>query len=264
MPKLTRVAGFEIGSGFYINPTRPRTPRSSCADVDARRPESAATPLMSSARLSIAHVASEMAPFAKVGGLADVVGALAAEQARRGHRVVVAIPRYARPGAAAGLERRALGEREVPWGMGHEPARFDHADGPPGQPRVLLVDHAGERRFFDRPGIYDDPRTRRGLSGQRRALPVLHARRARRPQAASANRSTSCTRTITRRRGRRASCARTMVEERVSPHRHRVHHPQSRLPGHLRSVGAGARRASAAQCVLSATARSSTGAASTS
>jgi UDPglucose--hexose-1-phosphate uridylyltransferase len=23
MPKLTRVAGFEIGSGFYINPTPP-------------------------------------------------------------------------------------------------------------------------------------------------------------------------------------------------------------------------------------------------
>ncbi|MGH7731705.1 MAG: glycogen/starch synthase, partial [Candidatus Eiseniibacteriota bacterium] len=37
-------------------------------------------------RFSVAHVASEMAPLAKVGGLADVVGSLAFEQARRGHR----------------------------------------------------------------------------------------------------------------------------------------------------------------------------------
>src|SRR6185503_11980203 len=31
MPKLTKVAGFEWGSGFYINPTPPRTPPSICA-----------------------------------------------------------------------------------------------------------------------------------------------------------------------------------------------------------------------------------------
>ena len=32
IPKLTRVAGFEWGTGFYINPTlRPKNPRVSCA-----------------------------------------------------------------------------------------------------------------------------------------------------------------------------------------------------------------------------------------
>ena len=36
--------------------------------------------------LSIAHVASEMAPLAKVGGLGDVVSALASEQAARAPR----------------------------------------------------------------------------------------------------------------------------------------------------------------------------------
>ena len=49
---------------------------------------------MNDVRWSIAHVASEMAPFAKVGGLADMVGALAMEQARSGNRVIVAIPGY--------------------------------------------------------------------------------------------------------------------------------------------------------------------------
>jgi glycogen synthase len=43
---------------------------------------------------SVVHLASEMAPLAKVGGLGDVVAALAAEQVRRGHRVVVAIPHW--------------------------------------------------------------------------------------------------------------------------------------------------------------------------
>ncbi|MGH7741968.1 MAG: glycogen/starch synthase, partial [Candidatus Eiseniibacteriota bacterium] len=116
---------------------------------------------MSDARLSIAHVASEMAPLVKIGGLADVVGALAAEQAQSGHRVCVALPRYAALAIPAGLERRILGERDVPWGMGREPARFELLSAP-SQPRILLVDHAGERRFFDRPGVYDDPRTGEG------------------------------------------------------------------------------------------------------
>jgi starch synthase len=113
---------------------------------------------MSTARLSIAHVASEMAPLMKVGGLADVVSALAAEQSQNGHRVCVALPRYAALDVPASFERKALGTRDVPWGMGREPARFELLTAAAG-PRVLLVDHGGERRFFERPGVYDDPRT---------------------------------------------------------------------------------------------------------
>ena len=44
--------------------------------------------------LGIVHVASEMAPLAKVGGLGDVVAALAREQSVRGHRVLVVLPGY--------------------------------------------------------------------------------------------------------------------------------------------------------------------------
>ncbi len=111
---------------------------------------------------SIVHLSSEMAPFAKVGGLGDVVAALAAEQVRRGHRVIVAIPHYRDLAVPAGWKLTDLSGTRVPWGMGHEPAHFTMAEGPADQPSVLLVDHAGERRFFQRPGIYDDPQTREG------------------------------------------------------------------------------------------------------
>lgn len=113
-------------------------------------------------KLSIAHLASEMAPLAKVGGLGDVVSALAREQARRGHRVLVAIPRYRDLTLPAGWTMHDLGSTRVPWGMGMEPARFSIAEEPGGELRALLVDHAGERKFFDRPGLYDDPVTREG------------------------------------------------------------------------------------------------------
>lgn len=45
-------------------------------------------------RLGILHVASEVAPFAKTGGLADVLGALPAALESRGHRVTTVFPLY--------------------------------------------------------------------------------------------------------------------------------------------------------------------------
>ena len=45
-------------------------------------------------RLSILMVASEVLPYAKTGGLADVAAALPAALAALGHQVVVAMPRY--------------------------------------------------------------------------------------------------------------------------------------------------------------------------
>jgi starch synthase len=45
-------------------------------------------------RLSILMVASEVIPYAKTGGLADVAGALPAALTALGHQVVVAMPRY--------------------------------------------------------------------------------------------------------------------------------------------------------------------------
>jgi starch synthase len=45
-------------------------------------------------RLNIAHVASEAAPLAKTGGLADVVGALSRQQESGGHKVTLFLPYY--------------------------------------------------------------------------------------------------------------------------------------------------------------------------
>jgi starch synthase len=45
--------------------------------------------------MKILMVASEAAPFAKTGGLADVVGSLPAALKALGHEVAVLLPRYA-------------------------------------------------------------------------------------------------------------------------------------------------------------------------
>jgi len=109
--------------------------------------------------LTIVHVTTEYAPRVRVGGRADMVGGLAREQARRGHRVVVVMPRYASIGTPAGADARPLADVDVPWGLGRERARFDLVDAGEGAPRLLLVGHAGPRAFYDRSGVYDDPGT---------------------------------------------------------------------------------------------------------
>ena len=114
--------------------------------------------------LSILHIASELSPLAHVGGLGDMLGGLSAEQARRGHRVLVALPHYPFVNLPAGASRCPIGGAEVPWGMGREKATFELVEPSGSGPRVLLVGHAGARRFYDRPGIYDDPATGEGYA----------------------------------------------------------------------------------------------------
>ena len=52
--------------------------------------------------MRIAMLASECEPFAKTGGLADVVDALARALGARGHEVDVYLPRYRGLAAAPG------------------------------------------------------------------------------------------------------------------------------------------------------------------
>ncbi|MFP4164985.1 MAG: glycogen synthase GlgA [Chitinispirillaceae bacterium] len=103
-------------------------------------------------KLKILIVASEMYPFAKIGGLGDVSASLSAALKKLGHDVRVVIPRY---GSVDLREYRAqpvlssmgvwMGDREE-WCMVHGTASES------GVP-VYMVEHSA---FFDRPGLYHD------------------------------------------------------------------------------------------------------------
>ena len=90
-------------------------------------------------------VSSEAHPFAKTGGLAEVVGALPSALARLGHAVTIVVPKYR--GVAVDGEGREfsfdLGGRRIA-------GRFISTTLPEGV-RAVLVDAP---EFYDRPGLY--------------------------------------------------------------------------------------------------------------
>ena len=107
--------------------------------------------------LNIVMAASEAVPYAKTGGLADVVGALPLELANLGHRVTLVLPGYwqiaggrqtLQPVArlrvpTVGIPVEVILEEEiVPVSAGCYPLR------------VLVVRYDP---YFDRPGLYQDP-----------------------------------------------------------------------------------------------------------
>ena len=104
--------------------------------------------------MRVLFVASEAAPFAKTGGLADVAGALPGALARLGCEVTLVMPAYQEVFAKHTLEDTGIAF-EVPVGGATIPARIysvtpsGAAAGP--QPRVLLVGNEG---FFNRPTLY--------------------------------------------------------------------------------------------------------------
>jgi starch synthase len=96
-------------------------------------------------------VASEVAPWAKTGGLADVTGALPAALTALGHSVTVVLPKYRKvslPSASQLRRTVALGQLgfEVTYHVADLAAKH----------RIVLVDVP---QFFDREGFY-------GASGQ--------------------------------------------------------------------------------------------------
>jgi starch synthase len=104
--------------------------------------------------MKILHVASEVAPFSKTGGLADVLGALPRAQARLGAEVAVVSPRYRMIDPAKYNLARWL--RTVPVYLAGEKIDVGVYEGTPpgGKVRLYLVDHAPS---FDRDGLYAMP-----------------------------------------------------------------------------------------------------------
>jgi starch synthase len=106
--------------------------------------------------MKILMVASEVVPYAKTGGLADMVSALSLALAGMGHEIRIFLPRY------YCIDRSKLkaveGALGVPMGGGEEWCAV-YTDTLPGSPpknpvRVYFMDH---ENFFGRDGIYGTP-----------------------------------------------------------------------------------------------------------
>lgn len=103
-------------------------------------------------RLSVLIVASEVAPFRKTGGLADVTGALPKALESLGMDVRVVTPLYA--GMRWDEQERLDGSISVPmyWGRGRAGVRLGRLPG--SNVPVYFIEH---HRFFDRPYLYGPP-----------------------------------------------------------------------------------------------------------
>src|SRR3954469_8549959 len=105
--------------------------------------------------MDILFVASELAPMAKVGGLADVVAALSKALRLLGHKVTIALPRYPALEAAGLMLARRLTPLTLPAAPGEAKAvEVTLLDGRLGSGvDLLLLDVPG---LYDRPGVYGE------------------------------------------------------------------------------------------------------------
>ena len=102
----------------------------------------------------VVHLAPELSPFARTGGLGEAVASLAKYQAASGIPVTVFMPLYSAVRERA--EIRPLGpEFAVSVGPRTETARLYEPAAPhqPGNPRIVFVE---SELYFDRPGLYGD------------------------------------------------------------------------------------------------------------
>lgn len=106
--------------------------------------------------LHILIAASEAIPYAKTGGLADVIGALPLEFAKLGHDVILVLPYY-RGVKDSGRSFRAVGSLRVPTPKGFVDTVIEEDVVPVGQRghriRVWALRHDA---LFDRAGLYQD------------------------------------------------------------------------------------------------------------
>src|SRR5437868_5136247 len=100
--------------------------------------------------LKILLVAAEVAPFAKVGGLADVAGALPKALKAMGHDVRVVMPRYGSIDVEKYGLRAVLTNLGVP--LAHQPVNADVLEGRIGE--NIPIYFIENQQFFGREGMY--------------------------------------------------------------------------------------------------------------
>jgi len=107
-------------------------------------------------KLKILITASEMYPYAKIGGLADVISSLSATLRNMGHDVRVVIPRYGQIDLNFIKAEVCLGPMGVWMGNKEEWCTVFQTVSQEGIP-VYLIEN---RLFFDRQGLYHDSQMR--------------------------------------------------------------------------------------------------------
>jgi starch synthase len=100
-------------------------------------------------RLKILFVTSEMVPFCKTGGLADVLGSLPPVLASLGHEVHVMLPGYASIDRAQYGFRQEHEQFQVPVGPVTKPVTVSSADW-----KGTCVHLIENEEYFDRPALY--------------------------------------------------------------------------------------------------------------
>ncbi len=108
--------------------------------------------------MKILIVSSEIHPFAKTGGLADVAGALPLELAALGHDVRVVMPRYAAVDEEKFHLLAILDEIRVRFGTKEYVADIKRTTIPGSEVPAYFIENP---EFFERDGLYTDPATNR-------------------------------------------------------------------------------------------------------
>lgn len=104
--------------------------------------------------VTVVHLAAELDPFARTGGLGEAVANLAKFQARAGIPTFVFMPLYRQVRETAGALRPVVDSFEVSVGARRETARlWEPAQRGGGAVRVLFVEHEG---YFGRDHIYGE------------------------------------------------------------------------------------------------------------
>jgi starch synthase len=107
-------------------------------------------------RFRVAMLSAECVPFAKVGGLGDVTGALSRAVADLGCSVAVLMPRYGDLAVPSDASMELVGQVEVPVGDQERTAliyRLRH----PALPAHLHHFFIANETYFGRSGVYADP-----------------------------------------------------------------------------------------------------------